>query len=99
MSKHTKGKWCNYGGQIYIEETGRTVCLIPYYDDRNEEADSNARLIAEAPEMYEDDVDLAGYSYTEDDIEDPETCIEMACAFLIFQEKAKALIDRIDKGE
>ena len=44
----TKGKWITKEGQIYPQETGKTLALIPYYDNTNEEQEANAQLIAEA---------------------------------------------------
>jgi len=35
--KHTKGNWISKDGQIYSEETGRTIAIIPYFDKNNEE--------------------------------------------------------------
>ena len=51
--KHTKGNWYAKEGQIYPEETGKTLALIPYYDKDNEEQEANAKLIAAAPDMLE----------------------------------------------
>jgi len=51
MTKHTQGEWIGTDGQIYPEETGKTLALIPYYDKENEEQQANAQLIAAAPKM------------------------------------------------
>jgi len=52
-TKHTQGTWHSHDGQIYPEQTGQTICLIPYYDKDNEEQQANAKLIAAAPNMLE----------------------------------------------
>ena len=51
MSKHTKGDWHAHDGQIYPEETGKTLALIPYWDKEDKEKEANAMLIAAAPDM------------------------------------------------
>lgn len=48
--QHTPGTWHAHEGQIYPEETGHTLALIPYYSG-TEEQEANARLIAAAPEL------------------------------------------------
>jgi hypothetical protein len=48
-TKHTQGDWYARDGQIYPTDTGKTLALIPYYDEDNEEHVANARLIASAP--------------------------------------------------
>jgi hypothetical protein len=48
-TKHTQGDWYARDGQIYPTDTGKTLALIPYYDEDNEEHEANARLIAAAP--------------------------------------------------
>jgi len=53
MKKHTKGNWFAHDGQIYPEETGKTLALIPYFDKENEEQQANAYLIAAAPDLLE----------------------------------------------
>lgn len=50
-TNHTTGNWHAHDGQIYPEETGKTLALIPYFDKDNEEQQANARLIAAAPEL------------------------------------------------
>lgn len=50
--KFTAGTWHAHDGQIYPEETGKTIALIPYYDKENEEVEANAQLIASAPTLY-----------------------------------------------
>jgi hypothetical protein len=50
MSKHTKGQWLEKDGQVYIEETGKTIAVIPYWDNLDEQR-ANARLIASATEL------------------------------------------------
>ena len=51
MKKHTKGNWIAHDGQIFPEETGKTLALIPYFDKENEEEVANAQLIATAPSL------------------------------------------------
>ena len=49
--KHTQGEWIANDGQIYPQETGKTLALIPYYDEEDKEQQANARLMAAAPEL------------------------------------------------
>ena len=49
--KHTEGTWITKDGQIYPQETGKTLALIPYYDKDNEEQEANAKLLAAAPDL------------------------------------------------
>ena len=51
--KHTAGNWIVKDGQIYPEETGKTLALIPYFDEDNEEQAANAKLIAAAPDLLD----------------------------------------------
>jgi hypothetical protein len=51
-TQHTAGTWTAKDGQIYPEETGKTIALIPYYSG-TEEQEANAKLIAAAPELLE----------------------------------------------
>ena len=51
-TQHTAGTWTAKDGQIYPEETGKTLALIPYYSG-TEEQEANAKLIAAAPELLE----------------------------------------------
>lgn len=48
-TKHTQGNWHASEGQIYPQETGKTLALIPYFDKENEEMEANSKLIAAAP--------------------------------------------------
>jgi hypothetical protein len=50
---HTKGEWIAKEGQIYPQETGKTLALIPYFDEGNEEQVANQKLIAAAPNLLE----------------------------------------------
>ena len=50
-NKHTKGEWIAKDGQIYPAETGKTIALIPYFDEESEEQKANAKFIAAAPEL------------------------------------------------
>lgn len=52
-TQHTEGNWHSHDGQIYPEQTGKTLALIPYFDKENEEQQANAKLIAAAPELLE----------------------------------------------
>jgi hypothetical protein len=52
-SNHTKGEWIAKDGQIYPQETGKTLALIPYFELGNEEQEANQKLIAAAPTMLE----------------------------------------------
>jgi hypothetical protein len=52
-AKHTEGNWHSHDGQIYPQETGKTLALIPYFDKESEEQQANAKLIAAAPELLE----------------------------------------------
>ena len=49
--KHTAGTWIKKDGQIYPQETGKTLALIPYFDKDNKEQEANARLLAAAPDL------------------------------------------------
>jgi hypothetical protein len=51
-TQHTAGTWTAKDGQIYPEETGKTLALIPYYSG-TEEQEANQKLIAAAPELLE----------------------------------------------
>lgn len=50
-NKHTAGEWHAKEGQIYPIETGKTLALIPYFDEENEEEKANAKLIAASPHL------------------------------------------------
>jgi hypothetical protein len=52
-TKHTAGEWHAHDGQIYPQETGKTLALIPYFDKENKEHEANAKLIAAAPELLQ----------------------------------------------
>jgi hypothetical protein len=52
-NNHTQGNWHAHDGQIYPEETGVTVALIPYFDKDNAEHQANSKLISAAPDMLE----------------------------------------------
>jgi hypothetical protein len=73
---HTKGNWHAHDGQVYPEETGKTLALIPYFNKESEEDNANANLIAAAPELLKacrkaldqlyqanDALDLAGIDF------------------------------------
>ncbi len=49
--KNTQGNWHTNDGQIYPQETGKTLALIPYFDKENEEMEANSKLIASAPNL------------------------------------------------
>jgi hypothetical protein len=51
-TKHTQGNWNASEGQIYPQETGKTLALIPYFDKENEEMEANSKLIAASPTMF-----------------------------------------------
>lgn len=46
----TRGEWNAKDGQIYSLQTGKTLALIPYWDNEPEQ-EANAQLIAQAPAM------------------------------------------------
>jgi len=50
-TKHTAGTWHAKEGQIYPTETGKTLALIPYFEEGLEEHQANQKLIAAAPEL------------------------------------------------
>ncbi len=57
-TEHTQGNWITKEGQIYPEQTGKTLALIPYFDEANNEQSANARLIAFSPELLKMVYDL-----------------------------------------
>lgn len=59
--KHTQGNWTTKEGQIYTEEVGKTLALIPYFDNQNKEQKANAKLIAAAPELLESCIELLDF--------------------------------------
>jgi len=50
--KITEENWFAHDGQIYPEQTGKTVAIIPYFDKDNEEHRANQQLLAAAPKLY-----------------------------------------------
>jgi hypothetical protein len=50
---HTPGDWYATQGQIVSQDTGKTLALIPYYDESNEEQTANANLMASAPKLLD----------------------------------------------
>jgi len=50
---YTKGEWYAHDGQIYPIETGKTLALIPYFDEENKEQKANAQLISASPDLLE----------------------------------------------
>jgi len=52
-TKHTPGEWNAKEGQIYSLETGKTIALIPYFDNTSEEQEANQKLFAAAPELFQ----------------------------------------------
>jgi len=60
-TQHTQGEWMAKEGQIYPQETGVTLALIPYFDDGNNEQQANAKLIAAAPELLKALQDILGH--------------------------------------
>lgn len=57
-TQHTPGPYYTNSGQIIQESTGKTLALIPYFDNGNEEERANAELFANAPEMAKEIEDL-----------------------------------------
>lgn len=45
---HTKGDWYASNGQIVAQDTGKTLAVVPYYDN-NEKQNANANLMAASP--------------------------------------------------
>jgi hypothetical protein len=52
-TNYTKGEWIAKDGQIYLQETGETLALIPYFDAENKEHQANQKLLSAAPELLE----------------------------------------------
>ena len=52
-NKHTQGTFYAKDGQIIIEETGKTIAVIPYFDNESEEQKANQQLFAAAPQLLE----------------------------------------------
>lgn len=49
----TQGEFYAKDGQIVAQETGKTIALIPYFDNDNEEQKANQNLFAAAPDLLE----------------------------------------------
>lgn len=49
----TQGEFYAKDGQIVAQETGKTIALIPYFDNDNEEQKANQSLFAAAPDLLE----------------------------------------------
>ena len=60
--KHTPGTWIDKDGQIYSEETGYTIAVIPYFDKEDQEQVANAKLMASAPDLLEKLIRLTDYA-------------------------------------
>lgn len=52
-TKHTAGNWIAKDGQIYPQETGVTLALIPYFEKGNEEQEANQKIIAASKDVLE----------------------------------------------
>jgi len=50
-TKHTAGNWLAKDGQIYSEQTGQTLAVIPYFKS-DEVQEANSKLMAAAPDLY-----------------------------------------------
>lgn len=50
-NKHTQGTFYAKDGQIIIEETGKTIAVIPYFDNESEEQKANQQLFAASLKM------------------------------------------------
>lgn len=50
---HTEGEWTAKDGQIYSQETGKTLALIPYFDEDSEEQKANQALMAAAQNLFD----------------------------------------------
>jgi hypothetical protein len=48
---HTTGDWYAKDGQIVAQDTGKTLAVIPYYHEEDEEQTANANLMAAAPSL------------------------------------------------
>ncbi len=53
MNTPTPGTWIAKDGQIYTEETGKTLAVIPHFDNEPEQI-ANQKLMAAAPAMLEE---------------------------------------------
>lgn len=49
--KVTQGNWQHNDGQIYPQENGITLAVIPYFDKNNPAHVANGNLIAAAPDL------------------------------------------------
>jgi len=65
-TKHTRGTWIAKEGQIYPQETGKTLALVPYFDKEDEEQEANSKLIAAAPDLLHACKFLVGIMTSED---------------------------------
>ena len=53
-------KWAAKDGQIYVNETGKTIALIPHFDNEFDQI-QNSRLMASAPDL----LDIVEKAYNE----------------------------------
>jgi hypothetical protein len=50
---HTYGDWYAKEGQIVAQDTGKTLAIVPYYDNTDEEQTANANLMAASPRLLQ----------------------------------------------
>ena len=65
-NKYTPGEWHAHDGQIYPLETGKTLAIIPYFDNEDKEQQANAHLIAAAPKLLKACNRIASHEYGSD---------------------------------
>jgi phosphoenolpyruvate carboxylase len=49
--KLPKGEWLSKDGQIYAQNDGKTIAVIPYFDKHNEEHIATANIMAASKEL------------------------------------------------
>lgn len=70
-TKHTEGNWLAKDGQVYCEETGKTLFVIPYFDKDNDKHLANQQLAAAAPDLLKALITLSEF-YSNEHLFEPK---------------------------